>query len=98
MANRAAKSSAKATSSNTTPLAVTKAKGKGGKGLSEALRQAVKDLGGDEEDLELIDGVDDDEGDGPSLPKEKGKGNAMDEVGGHEFQASKMLMDGNRNR
>ena len=49
------------------------------KGISDELRQAVKDLGGDEEDLKLIAGIDeDDESEG--IPSIKGKSKASDEV------------------
>ncbi len=46
--------------------------------ISAELRQAVKDLGGDDEDLDLIDGVDEDE----EVPQvsSKVKGNLSDEV------------------
>lgn len=47
-------------------------------GVSDELRQAVADLGGDDEDLDLIAGVDNDDGDeiiASTNPK------AMDEVG-----------------
>jgi hypothetical protein len=43
--------------------------------ISDELRQAVKDLGGDDEDLELIAGVDEDEADsdaGPTKAPSKG--------------------------
>lgn len=46
------------------------------KGISEELRQAVADLGGDDEDLELIAGVDNDDADEVIAVK----GAAMDEV------------------
>ena len=40
-----------------------RAKGKGkAAAVSDELRQAVKDLGGDEDDLELIAGIDEDDG------------------------------------
>lgn len=45
--------------------------------VSDELRQAVKDLGGDEEDLELIAGVDSDD-ETEDAPKKSGK--ASDEV------------------
>ena len=41
-------------------------------GISDALRQAVLDLGGGEDDLDLIDGVDEDE-DEPATKGEKSK-------------------------
>lgn len=47
--------------------------------ISDELRQAVTDLGGDEEDLELIGGVDEDD-EVPSLNSIKGKGKSTDEV------------------
>lgn len=48
--------------------------------ISDALRQAVKDLGGDDEDLELIQGVEDDGEDIDFTPQAKGKESASDEV------------------
>lgn len=42
------------------------------KDISEALRQAVKDLGGDDEDLDLIAGIDSDD-ETESRPATKGK-------------------------
>ncbi|ORY34646.1 CBF/Mak21 family-domain-containing protein [Naematelia encephala] len=51
---------------------------KGKSKISDALRQAVKDLGGDDDDLDLIAGVDsDEEEDDPASVK--GKGKATDE-------------------
>jgi len=48
--------------------------------ISDELRKAVKDLGGDEEDLELIEGIDEDD-DEPSIPAVvKGKGTVSEEV------------------
>lgn len=47
-------------------------------GISDELRQAVADLGGDADDLELIAGVDNDDGD-EIIASTKPK--AMDEVG-----------------
>jgi ribosome biogenesis protein MAK21 len=38
-------------------------------GISDALRQAVLDLGGGEDDLDLIDGIDEDD-ESPPAPKE----------------------------
>ena len=57
--------------------------------ISEELRQAVKDLGGDEEDLALIDGIDEDDEEisVPAKSKGKGKETSMDEVS-HESFAS----------
>lgn len=49
---------------------------KGRKNISDALRQAVIDLGGDEEDLDLIDGVDDDD----EAPTQKKTEKSTDEV------------------
>lgn len=46
------------------------------KNISDALRQAVIDLGGDEEDLDLIDGVDDDD----EAPTQKKTEKSTDEV------------------
>ena len=48
--------------------------------VSDELRQAVKDLGGDDEDLELMEGIDEDEEDSTPLTGAKGKGKAPDEV------------------
>ena len=50
--------------------------------ISDELRQAVQALGGDEEDLDLIEGVDDDEEDSPATKstKPKGKEPSSDEV------------------
>ena len=50
--------------------------------ISNDLRQAVKDLGGDEDDLALIEGVDEDDEDEviPYKSKGKGKESAKDEV------------------
>lgn len=45
-------------------------------GVSDALRQAVKDLGGDDGDLELIAGVDDDE-EGDFVESKSGKSNEV---------------------
>lgn len=45
--------------------------------ISDELRKAVKDLGGDDSDLELIAGVDSDD----ESPQEASKGNGMSEVG-----------------
>ncbi len=50
--------------------------GKARAGISDELRQAVVDLGGDEDDLDLIAGVDNDDGDEVTA----GKGKAADEV------------------
>jgi ribosome biogenesis protein MAK21 len=50
--------------------------GKARAGISDELRQAVADLGGDEDDLDLIAGVDND--DGEEVIASKGK--AADEV------------------
>lgn len=48
--------------------------------ISDELRKAVKDLGGDEEDLELIEGIDEDD-DEQSIPAVlKGKGTVSEEV------------------
>ncbi len=47
-------------------------------GISDQLRQAVKDLGGDDSDLELIQGVDDDEDGEESVPSKTVSGS--DEV------------------
>jgi ribosome biogenesis protein MAK21 len=62
---------------------------KGGKHshISEQLRQAVKDLGGDDEDLDLIEGIDDDDEGVPAPVSSKGKGKdaSMDEVGVVEY-------------
>lgn len=53
---------------------------KGGRAtISDELRQAVADLGGDDEDLDLIAGVDNDEGDEPIVSSKPGQ--AMNEVG-----------------
>lgn len=50
-----------------------------GKAPSDQLRQAVKELGGDDEDLDLIAGID--ESDEEVVPKQsKGKEKATDEV------------------
>lgn len=46
------------------------------KNISDALRQAVIDLGGDEEDLDLIDGVDDDD----EAPTQKKAEKSTDDV------------------
>ena len=46
--------------------------------ISDELRQAVKDLGGDEEDLDLIEGID--EGEDESSVPIKNKGRSSDEV------------------
>lgn len=77
-ANKAAKS-ATIKPQSTYPPAKTldvKGKGKSTAGISDALRKAVIDLGGDEEDLELIAGVDSDddgqEADGPAGPSKQG--------------------------
>lgn len=62
---------------------VSKAKADGPK-ISDALRQAVKDLGGDDDDLELIAGIDSDEETSPPVTaavKGKGKDSSTDEVG-----------------
>ena len=58
--------------------------------ISEQLRQAVKDLGGDDEDLDLIEGIDDDD-EGVSAPinsKGKGKDASMDEVSARSLRLS----------
>jgi len=47
-------------------------------GISDQLRQAVKDLGGDDEDLELIQGIDDDEEE--EVASKKGTDLKSDEV------------------
>lgn len=52
------------------PQAVDSAKTKN---VSDALRQAVKDLGGDDEDLDLIAGIDDSENEEELQPAKKGK-------------------------
>lgn len=49
--------------------------------VSDALRQAVMDLGGDDGDLELIEGIEDDGEDIDFAPQVKGKEIATDEVG-----------------
>lgn len=49
--------------------------------VSDELRQAVKDLGGDDEDLDLIAGVDsEDEASGPAHTKTKSSNVSKDEV------------------
>ena len=48
--------------------------------ISDELRQAVKDLGGDDDDLDLIEGVDSDNEDNSAPVKQKGKDSSMDEV------------------
>jgi ribosome biogenesis protein MAK21 len=59
------------------PISRTKNEGKSK--ISDELRQAVMDLGGDDEDLNLIAGVeDDDEGDAAPV---KPTGKAVNEVG-----------------
>lgn len=77
---KASTSSHKGASKGPKPSAKPAApKSKGGK-ISDELRQAVKDLGGDEEDIALIAGVDnDDEAD--DVPASKG-GAKTDEVSG----------------
>jgi hypothetical protein len=48
--------------------------------VSDALRQAVKDLGGDDEDLDLIAGIDDSENEEEAQPVKKGKKGSDDTV------------------
>jgi len=50
--------------------------------VSDALRQAVKDLGGDDEDLDLIAGIDDSEGEEVETVKKgtKSQDDTVDEV------------------
>jgi len=54
--------------------------------VSEALRQAVKDLGGDDDDLDLIAGIDDSENE-DEFESKKGKTSedSVDEVCGLSF-------------
>jgi ribosome biogenesis protein MAK21 len=55
----------------------------GGSKISDELRKAVQELGGDDEDLQLIEGIDDDEeGDVLKSSRDKGKAKARgnDEV------------------
>lgn len=52
-----------------------------GSKVSDQLRQAVKDLGGDEDDLDLIEGIDSDNEDASTPVKQKGNEKSMDEVG-----------------
>lgn len=61
--------------STSTPVVSDKAKN-----ISEALRQAVKDLGGDDEDLDLIAGIDDSENEEEVMPAKKGKKGSDDVV------------------
>jgi ribosome biogenesis protein MAK21 len=77
MAKNARPITAKATSTNTIPVGKGKSKGKD---VKEQLRQAVMELGGDEEDLELIEGVDEDDESAQTPAKGKGKGLQTDEV------------------
>lgn len=59
---------------SSTAESVAKSVDKGkAKQISEELRQAVKDLGGDDEDLDLIAGIDDSEDEQESKPNVKGK-------------------------
>lgn len=48
--------------------------------VSDALRQAVKDLGGDDEDLDLIAGIDESENEEEAQPVKKGKKGSDDTV------------------
>ena len=48
--------------------------------ISDKIRQAIKDLGGDDDDLELINGVDDDDEEPKNDTQQKGK--SSDEVSG----------------
>ena len=56
------------------------------KQVSEELRQAVKDLGGDDDDLDLIAGIDSDEeqDDAAGTKAKKHLDGAVDEVSSHE--------------
>lgn len=56
--------------SETTTAPVNKGKAKQ---VSDELRQAVKDLGGDDDDLDLIAGIDGDSDEEEAMPVTKGK-------------------------
>jgi ribosome biogenesis protein MAK21 len=71
----------KAESSSTTTKTAEESKPRH---VSDALRQAVKDLGGDDEDLDLIAGIDDSENEDEFESSKKGKkaqDDSVDEVG-----------------
>jgi len=51
-----------------------------GSKISDELRQAVKDLGGDEDDLDLIEGIDSDNEESAVPAKQKVGDKSMDEV------------------
>jgi hypothetical protein len=51
-----------------------------GSKISDELRQAVKDLGGDDDDLDLIDGIDSDNEESAVPVKQRGGEKSMDEV------------------
>ncbi|KAK1923668.1 putative ribosome biogenesis protein [Papiliotrema laurentii] len=78
MAKRGSKSSKLAAQGGkpSAPAAETTSADRAGKHskISDELRQAVQALGGDEEDLDLIEGVDDDEEDSPATKSTKPKG------------------------
>jgi ribosome biogenesis protein MAK21 len=81
--SKAAQPAANASRLNQKPAGTEGSKSGKHSQISEQLRQAVKDLGGDDDDLDLIEGIDDDD-EGITAPtgsKGKGKDASMDEVG-----------------
>ena len=59
--------------------AADKSQNKGQANISDQLRQAVKDLGGDDDDLELIQGVDSDD-EAPASKAKSGQEKSLDDV------------------